>query len=393
MSGLFLALTANVYAQYSIGHLSPTYIDVSRSNRNITTDIYYPAISTGDSTAFASGTFPVIVFGHGFDMGDDAYAYMEDTIVPLGYIVVFPTTESGLSPSHADFGLDMAFLINQMKIQGASSSSFFYNHVSLQSAVMGHSMGGGCAFLACENNTVPTCMVTLAAAETTPSAIAAAKSVTIPALVLSGSVDCVAPPASNQVPMYDSLASACKFFLSITNGSHCYFADYNFACTFGESTCDAVPPLSRTDQLQTTLDFVVPYLAYYLKGNSASWTAFNDSISVTDPSRFTYQESCSITNIKENTLSDELFIFPDPSSDHITLLFDVQGKYSFNNIVDVLEKQDAVIEITNIQGQLIKTLATTDNKTNIDVSVFPSGVYIVEVKTGKGVEVKKFVKE
>jgi hypothetical protein len=236
-------------------------------------------------------------------------------------------------------------------------------------------------------------MVTLAAAETTPSAIAAAKSVTIPALVISGSVDCVAPPASNQVPMYDSLASACKFFLSITNGSHCYFADYNFACTFGESTCDAVPPLSRTDQLQTTLDFVEPYIAYYLKGSSASWTAFNDSISVTDPSRFTYQESCSITNIKENTFSDELSIFPDPSSGHITLLFDVQGKYSINNIMDVLGKQDALIEITNIQGQLVKTFSTTGNKTNIDVSALPSGVYIVEMKTENGVGVSKFIKE
>ena len=224
--------------------------------------------------------------------------YIEDSLVPLGYIVVFPTTESGLSPSHSDFGLDMAFLINQMKTEGASSSSFFYNHVSAQSAVMGHSMGGGCAFLACANNTVPTCMITFAAAETTPSAIAAADSITIPALVLSGSVDCVAPPASNQIPMYDSMASTCKFFLSIKNGSHCYFADYNFACTFGESTCDAVPPLSRAAQHQTILDFIKPFLAYYLKGNAASWTAFNDSLSVSDSSRFTYQESCTITNIK-----------------------------------------------------------------------------------------------
>ena len=55
--------------------------------------------------------------------------------------------------------------------------------------------------------------------------------------------------------------------------------------------------------------------------------------------------------------------------------------------------QDAVIEITNIQGQLIKNFATTGNKTNIDVSAFPSGVYVVEVKTEKGVEVKKFIKE
>lgn len=54
---------------------------------------------------------------------------------------------------------------------------------------------------------------------------------------------------------------------------------------------------------------------------------------------------------------------------------------------------EALIDITNIQGQLIKTFTPTGNKTNIDVSAFPSGVYIVEVKTEKGVVVRKFIKE
>ena len=57
---------------------------------------------------------------------------------------------------------------------------------------------------------------------------------------------------------------------------------------------------------------------------------------------------------------------------------------AINNIT--IESPPAVIEITNIQGQLIKTFATTGNKTNIDISAFPSGVYVVEVKTEKGIE-------
>jgi hypothetical protein len=44
-----------------------------------------------------------------------------------------------------------------------------------------------------------------------------------------------------------------------------------------------------------------------------------------------------------------------------------------------------------------KVYATTNNKpqtTNkIDISSFPSGVYVVEVRTEKGIAVKKFVKE
>ena len=80
-------------------------------------------------------------------------------------------------------------------------------------------------------------------------------------------------------------------------------------------------------------------------------------------------------------------IYPNPASDNVTIESPAQ----------------ATIQISNIQGQLIKTLTTSGTKTNVDhvgyssnvvdVSEFPSGVYIVEVKTEKGVAVKKFVKE
>ena len=76
-------------------------------------------------------------------------------------------------------------------------------------------------------------------------------------------------------------------------------------------------------------------------------------------------------------VSANIAVYPNPATDNIT----------------IESEQPAVIEITNIQGQLIKTFATTDNKTNINVSALASGVYVVEVKTEKGVEVKKFIKE
>ena len=85
-----------------------------------------------------------------------------------------------------------------------------------------------------------------------------------------------------------------------------------------------------------------------------------------------------LVNITNPSQENQIVIlYPNPADDYIT--------------IEAL--QDAVIEITNIQGQLIKNFATTGNKTNIDVSAFPSGVYVVEVKTEKGVEVKKFIKE
>jgi predicted outer membrane repeat protein len=70
-------------------------------------------------------------------------------------------------------------------------------------------------------------------------------------------------------------------------------------------------------------------------------------------------------------------IYPNPATDDLT----------------IVSPQAAIIEISNIQGQLVKTFTTTGNKTNIDVSALLSGVYIVEVRTDKGVAVSKFIKE
>jgi hypothetical protein len=62
-----------------------------------------------------------------------------------------------------------------------------------------------------------------------------------------------------------------------------------------------------------------------------------------------------------------------------------------NLIVEVLPQ--TTIEIYNIQGQLMKAFTADKNKSRIDVSVFPCGVYVVEAKAEKGIAVKKFVKE
>jgi hypothetical protein len=78
-----------------------------------------------------------------------------------------------------------------------------------------------------------------------------------------------------------------------------------------------------------------------------------------------------------NSNESNIMVYPNPATNDITIEY----------------PQSAVIEITDIQGQLIKTLAATDNKTNIDVSSLSGGVYIVEVKTDKGITFKKFVKE
>jgi hypothetical protein len=73
----------------------------------------------------------------------------------------------------------------------------------------------------------------------------------------------------------------------------------------------------------------------------------------------------------------DLKLFPNPAINNIT----------------IESPKEAVIEILNIKGQIMKTLAASSNKISVNVSAFPSGVYFVEVKTEKGVAVRRFVKE
>ena len=257
-------------AQFPIGSRNITFTDPSRGGRQIPCEVYYPAVTAGNNTAVAAGSFPLLSFGHGFAMGVNAYYNLRDAFVPEGYILVLPTTEGGLlpAPSHGEFGLDLAFVIAEMQGEGADPASPFFGHVASTAAVMGHSMGGGASFLAAAGSPLVTTVVNYAPAETNPSAIAAAGNVQVPVLVLAGSQDCVTPPASNQVPMYNAVPSGCKAYVELTGGGHCNFANSNFNCSFGELTCGGAGSLGRPAQQALAQQYTLLWLDRYLKDDA-----------------------------------------------------------------------------------------------------------------------------
>ncbi|MFN3876151.1 MAG: hypothetical protein ACK4L7_09605, partial [Flavobacteriales bacterium] len=166
---LALMLATVVRAQpYPVGSRSITFFDASR-NRSIPTNMYYPGVTAGSNAQVAAGSFPVLVAGHGFVMGTDAYANLWSHFVPLGYIMALPTTEGGLSPDHAAFGLDIAFVASALQAANDDPSSPFHQHVAPTNALMGHSMGGGASLLGAAGNAAITTVVNFAAAETSPS--------------------------------------------------------------------------------------------------------------------------------------------------------------------------------------------------------------------------------
>ena len=375
-----LILCSSLSAQ-QIGHTTVTFIDSLRNNRQIATEIYYPATSAGNNTPIAAGVFPLITFGHGFVMVWSAYQNFWDFLVPEGYILAFPTTEGSFSPSHADFGKDLKFLI--AKIQSSGVGAVIPSaSVGTTSAIMGHSMGGGCSFLAAENNLMITTMVSFASANTNPSSITASQQVSVPTLLFSGTNDCVTPPSQHQNIMYDSTAAAFKTQVNITGGGHCFFANSNFNCTFGENTCSPSPTITRAEQQSVTNNFLKLWLAYFLKNDCQKAQDFQDSLSMS--SKISYRQSQAIgcfTGITNSNFYPNSFkVFPNPFSTQTTLQTDILLHNATFTVYNCFGQK--VREITNISGN-----TATFYRDNL-----PSGLYFIRLtQDNKQIETKKLI--
>lgn len=344
---------------FPIGNRSITFNDPAR-NRNIGTQIYYPGATSGSNAAVAQGTFPVLVMGHGFAMGVDAYSNLWNYFSPRGYIVVLPTTEGGLlpAPNHGAFGQDLAFLATAMQAANTDPASPFFGRVAPATALMGHSMGGGASFLGAANNTTIQTLVNFAAAETNPSAISAAANVQVPTLVMAGSDDCVTPINGNQGPMYNALTVPCRAFVTVTGGNHCQFAQNNFNCNFGEQTCNpGSPDISRAAQHSVVNDIAGLWLDHFLKGLPGAFDAFQDSLAVS--TRITSQFTCLTTSVAEQA-EDGLSLFPIPTADRLV----IEGTHAGEQI-----------RVVDMLGRECRNLTATADRTELTVTDLPAGTY------------------
>lgn len=417
-----------------IGHTTIDFIDHSRNDRVIQTEIYYPALSAGDEADAIQGNYPVIVFGHGFVMAWDAYQNIWEEFVSKGYIIAFPRTEgNAFNTDHQRFGWDLQFLVGRMQEESVDANSILYNTMAPETALMGHSMGGGASFLAadslCVNGNVNLkTIVGLAPAESTSngvSSINSSKSITVPALILSGSNDGVTPPDEHHIPMYDSLASDCKTFISINGGAHCYFAQSNFNCDFGEGSASNGISITREEQQDITYNFLTEWLDYTLKGNCESFDNYNDSL--TNSTRITFNQECVINPVpaislnsgqlisSETGISYEWFLNGNaiPNSNNINYAPAQSGNYTVevtyqngcSEVSDAFEviltgvgiqqktffkiypnpAQNFVIvegvdlnqvELFNLKGQ---KMTVSFNDTKIDLNSIPSGIYLLKV--------------
>lgn len=204
----------------------------------------------------SSDGFPVVAFGHGFLQGPRRYASTLTALAARGYVVVAPRTERGLPPRHGRLADDLVGAIEWTRAHVPSAQP-------TSSAVAGHSMGGGAALLAASRSAEVDAVVTLAAAQTIPSAVAASGSISAPTLFVVGSLDRIVRPATT-FAMYEAVAGPATF-VSITGGYHCGFND---STTFRGLACDS-GTISRDEQLALTQQVVGDWLDVTLRGASA----------------------------------------------------------------------------------------------------------------------------
>lgn len=276
-STIFLLLSLYVtcvFAQYSVSNTSITFYDSER-DRNIECGIHYPSII---DTEPGETEFPYIIFGHGFSMGINPYSFLADGLVPHGVIIILPSTETGLSPSHESFAKDMAFLANHFYQQSLEAEGHFHNSVRNDYFIMGHSMGGGCAHLASSYEVDPLAIITFAAAETNPSAMEAASEFSGKTIMFYGQNDNVTPYAEHQEPIYYNSASNCKTVIQINGGIHCYFNNYDFTCWMGEFAVGSNAQISRAEQQQVVIDFMTMLIYSEMYQDQESHENFIDSL-------------------------------------------------------------------------------------------------------------------
>jgi dienelactone hydrolase len=374
----------------------------------------------------------------------DAYSNIWEHYVPRGYIMAFVRTESSLfpSPSHGDFGLDLS-LVAQKMLDLQTTNALFQNHIYPKVGIMGHSMGGGASFLAADNNTNIHALIGLAPAETNPSAIAVAPNVQVPSIVFSGSSDGVTPPAQHHIPMYNGVTSTCKSFVSITGGAHCYFANTNFNCDFGESTSSTGISISRTEQQNATYSILDPWLDYNLKDICAAYEATQLYLANT-PGTST-QTTCPNIPTVDITQNGNLLQTSTPGSSYQWFLdgqlipgafadfyelgpnasgvYTVQVTFPFGcatspnlNIVGLENKMEEFISvspnpckeflvITNkgnqaiqatfwtMLGQKTKSIQLKNNSNTISVSDLLPGIYWIQIEHSSGVFLQKCIIE
>jgi dienelactone hydrolase len=271
---LFLIISSSVAQPENPGPRQAgwTQQTLQRSGRSLSCRIYYPSFVEGSEAQIdtVNGLYPIIAFGHGFAMQTGYYLSLFRHLATHGYIVIapqFPDTR------HDQLAEDLLYCVSFLRAQSSTPSSRFFQLVDTASVgLSGHSMGGGASLLAAAQDSHVAVVAPLAAAETTPSAIAVMNRIAGVVYLIAGGSDGITPPAAHQIPMYNN-ARSLKALPIIQQANHTRFMDV--------ATFDFIDPngtLTRPQQLLITRRYLTSVFNLVLRRDPSYWTyAFGDS--------------------------------------------------------------------------------------------------------------------
>ncbi len=385
-------ITSSSFAQvWEVGTHTMTFVDSSRGNRQIETQIFYPSDIGGTGSPMGSPSdkrFPLIVFGHDTDVDYANYSYLWERLVNKGFFLAFPKTEMGPNPNVDELAKDMAFIASQFVVMRFTPGSFYFFRYNLRACMMGHGTGGGAATLAMQYYPLARTYVSLAATETVPSAINAASLITKPSVVITGDEDCVSPSASNSELIFNNIDSDCKTYINMFGASHCHFAMDAGACTATEVLCTGNTANSAAINWNTTY-LLISFLRYFMKDNVVALPRFEWKLTHKDKQDdWSYIYSCTVNSprmVVGNDGNDErmartsedgslgLAVYPNP----------VIAGTPVNLEVGSEEESGVRVMITNLMGQTVWTREITQEETlgkiEIPTHMLSKGNYFLTV--------------
>lgn len=379
---------------WEVGYTSMTFVDASRGNRTIDANIYYPADVTGTNVPLGSPIdkrFPIIVFGHDEGVTTNNYQYTWDRWVPKGFIVVMPSSEMGPVMDVEEFAKDMAYIAAQFKVMRNTPGNLFYMKHNNRSAMIGHGKGASAAVVATQYYGQIKALITLAADETTPSAIANASLVTLPSVVVAAGQDCESPVGTVQEAIFNNLASDCKTFINFTEVPSCHFAQNSGLCTPYQVTCSGTGPYSWQSTAVATTYYLVSFMRHFLKSNEPAFDKFEWKLAQKKKD-FLYVVMCNESSPRlsavpaddedRHMLAEEDFavittsFYPNPVARGGELTISVEA--------DMATKAELII--TNLMGQVVSVTSLELNEYQTELTVptgdLSKGNYLLTVTTG-----------
>jgi dienelactone hydrolase len=165
---------------------------------------------------------PAVAFGHDWLQPAERYCDLLRHLASWGIVAAAPSNHRGLLPSHAGFAADLRTTLDVCA--GVRLGDGRISVDSRRTALAGHGIGGGAALVAAQSHPRVATVVTIAVAQTRPSALDAARAVTVPVLHLAAGKDTVAPAAGHAEPIA-AAAGGPVTLRTLTKATHTGFLD------------------------------------------------------------------------------------------------------------------------------------------------------------------------